>query len=67
VSHLEPGVPGSRQQPEQTAERRLTGWQRTLRWAAWLAFLGLAVWNSQRVAFSGLEWVALVAAVGISI
>jgi hypothetical protein len=27
----------------------------------------LAVWNSQRVAFSGIEWVALVAAVGISI
>jgi hypothetical protein len=67
VSTLEPGVPGSRQQPEQTAERRLTGWQRALRWAAWLTFLGLAVWKSQRVTFSGIEWLALAAAVGISI
>ncbi len=60
-------MPDSRQQPEQTVERRITGWQRALRWAAWLVFLGLAVWNSQRVTFSGLEWIALVAAVGISI
>jgi hypothetical protein len=59
VSTLEPGVPGSRQQPGQTAERRLTGWQRTHRWAAWLTFLGLAVWKSQRVTFSGIEWLAL--------
>jgi hypothetical protein len=32
-----------------------------------LAFLGLAVFNSQSVYFSGREWVALIAAVGISI
>jgi hypothetical protein len=32
-----------------------------------LAFLGLAVWTSHSVAFSGVEWIALAAAVGISI
>ncbi|MGE0219651.1 hypothetical protein [Mycolicibacterium sp.] len=53
--------------PGDTAERRLAGWQRALRWAAWLTFLGLAVWRSDRVSFSGLEWLALAAAVGISI
>jgi hypothetical protein len=50
-----------------TAERRVAGWQHALRWAAWLTFLGLAVWNSQSVSFSALEFVALAAAIGISI
>jgi hypothetical protein len=56
-----------RQQPEQTNERRITGWQRALRWVAWLTFLALAVWNSQSVYFSPLEWLALIVAIGISI
>jgi hypothetical protein len=34
---------------------------------AWLTFLGLAVYNSQSVYFSGKEWLALIAAIGISI
>jgi hypothetical protein len=34
---------------------------------AWLTFLGLAVYNTQSVYFSPLEWVALIAALGISI
>lgn len=38
-----------------------------LRWAAWLAFLGLAIWKSQSVSFSGLEFLALAVAIGISI
>ena len=33
----------------------------------WLAFLGMAVYNSQTVRFSGLEWLLLVAAIGFSI
>lgn len=53
--------------PEETSERRLTGWQRALRWIAWLTFLGPAIVNSQRTSFSGLEWLALAAAIGISI
>lgn len=57
----------ARQQPEDTVERRITWWQRALRWAAWLTFLGLAVYNSQSVYFSGKEWLALIAAIGISI
>jgi hypothetical protein len=60
------GLP-ARQQPLETAERRVAGWQRALRWVAWLTFLGLAVWNSQNVYFSPLEWLALAAAIGISI
>lgn len=56
-----------RQQPEETTERRITGWQRALRWVTWLTFLGLAVWNSQSVYFSPLEWLALIAAIGVSI
>lgn len=38
-----------------------------LGWIAWLTFLGLAVYNSQSVYFSGKEWLALIAAIGISI
>jgi hypothetical protein len=57
----------ARKQPEDTVERRLTWWQRALRWVAWLTFLGLAVYNSQSVYFSGKEWLALIAAIGISI
>jgi hypothetical protein len=67
VSSHEPGTSRARQQPEQTSERRLTSWQRAVRWVLWLTFLGLAVANSQRVQFSGLEWLALVAALGFSI
>ncbi len=57
----------ARQKPEDTVERRITWWQRALRWIAWLTFLGLAVYNSQSVYFSGTEWLALIAAIGISI
>jgi len=57
----------ARQKPEDTVERRITWWQRALRWIAWLTFLGLAVYNSQSVYFSPLEWLALIAAIGISI
>ena len=32
-----------------------------------MTFLGLAVWNSQNVSFSGTEFLALAAAIGISI
>jgi hypothetical protein len=53
--------------PEDTGERRVAGWQRALRWVAWLTFLGLAIKNSQSVYFSPLEWLALAAAIGISI
>jgi hypothetical protein len=53
--------------PTDTGERRVAGWQRALRWVAWLTFLGLAVKNSQSVYFSPLEWLALAAAIGISI
>jgi len=55
------------QQPLETAERRPAGWQRALRWVAWLAFLGLAIWKSQTVSFGGLEFLALALAIGISI
>jgi hypothetical protein len=53
--------------PEDTGERRVAGFQRALRWVTWLTFLGLAVWNLQSVYFSPLEWVALAAAIGVSI
>ena len=55
------------QQPPETAERRPAGWQRALRWVAWLAFLGVAIWKSQTVSFGGLEFLALALAIGISI
>jgi hypothetical protein len=57
----------ARQQPEDTVKRRITWWQRALRWVAWLTFLGLAVYNTQSVYFSPLEWLALIAAIGISV
>ncbi len=53
-----------------TAERRLTWWQRSLRWTSWLAFLAVAIWSSatsDSVYFSPLEWVALIAAITISV
>ena len=34
---------------------------------AWLTFLGLAIWNSQSVSFGPLEFVALFAAIAISV
>ena len=57
----------ARQRPEETAERLATWWQRALRWIAWLTFLGLAIWNSQRVSFGPLEFLALFAAIAISV
>ena len=43
------------------------GRPRALRWVAWLAFLGLAIWKSQTVSFGGLEFLALALTIGISI
>lgn len=57
----------ARQKPEDTVERRITWWQRALRWIAWLTFLGLAIVNPQSVSFSAPEWLALIAAIGLSI
>lgn len=57
----------ARQEPEHTGDQRVADWQRRLRWVAWLTFLGLAVYNSQSVYFSAPEWLALIAAIGISI
>lgn len=59
-----------RRRPERTAERRLTWWQRLLRWGSWLTFLAVAIWSSatsDSVYFSPLEWLTLVAAIGISV
>jgi hypothetical protein len=50
-----------------TAERRPAGWQRALRWAAWLTFRGLAIGKSQNVSFGGLEFLALAVAMCVSI
>ncbi|MFG1932772.1 hypothetical protein ACGFK1_19330 [Mycobacterium sp. NPDC048908] len=61
------GGRGASQRPDDTSERRITWWQRALRWIAWLTFLGLAVYNSQTASFSPLEWLALLAAIGISV
>lgn len=63
----EPGTSRSRRAPEKTGERRLAGWQRAVRWVLWLTFLGLAIWQSQSVTFSGPEWVVLIAAIAFSI
>jgi hypothetical protein len=67
VSTPEPGTSWSRQAPETTGERRLTGWQRAVRWVLWLTFLGVAIWKSQKVGFGALEFAALAAAVAFSI
>jgi hypothetical protein len=71
VTTPESGLQGdgrpSSQQPPETSERRVAGWQRALRWIAWLTFLGLAVWKSQSVSFSGTEFLALALAIGVSI
>lgn len=59
-----------RRRPEETAERRLTWWQRLVRWVSWSSFLGVAVWSSatsDSVYFSPLEWLTLITAIAISI
>ncbi|EUA11348.1 hypothetical protein I546_2815 [Mycobacterium kansasii 732] len=50
-----------------TPARRVAGWQRALRWVAWLTFLGLAIAHSDREFFGPLELVALATAIGISV
>lgn len=50
-----------------SGERRVAGWQRALRWVAWLAFLGIAVKNSDRPSFGALEFLALAIAIGVSV
>lgn len=50
-----------------SGERRVAGWQRVLRWVAWLAFLGIAVKNSDRPSFGALEFLALAIAIGVSV
>lgn len=52
---------------ETSAERRLAGWQRALRWISWLTFLGVAIANSDRPSFGGLEFLTLAVAIGVSI
>lgn len=47
--------------------RRLAGWQRALRCVAWLTFVGLAIAHSDRDSFGGVEFLALAAAIGVSI
>jgi len=47
--------------------RRIAGWQRALRWVAWLTFVGLAIAHSDRDSFGGVEFLALAAAIGVSI
>lgn len=55
------------QLPKATNERRPAWFQRALRWASWLTFLGLAIANSQQTSFGAVEFLALAVAVGISI
>lgn len=50
-----------------TPERRVAGWQRALRWVAWLTFLGLAILHSDRESFGPVELLALAAAIGVSV
>jgi hypothetical protein len=57
----------ARSRSEPTAERRPAGFQRALRWVAWLTFIGLTIANSGRSSFGPLEFLALAAAVGVSI
>lgn len=47
--------------------RRLAGWQRALRWAAWLTFVGLVIAHSDRDSFGALEFLALAVAIGVSV
>lgn len=53
--------------PRPSGDDRPAGWQRALRWIAWLTFLGLAIANSDQASFGGLEFLALAVAIGISI
>jgi hypothetical protein len=50
-----------------TAERRIAGWQRALRWVAWLTFLGVAVAHSGHASFGAVEILALGVAIGVSV
>jgi hypothetical protein len=52
---------------ESAPARRVAGWQRALRWLAWLAFVGLAIANSDRDSFGPVELLALAAAIGVSV
>jgi hypothetical protein len=47
--------------------RRVAGWQRALRWVAWLSFAGVAIAGSQRPSFGGVELLALAVAIAISV
>jgi hypothetical protein len=57
----------ARERAEKYAEQKLAGWQRKLIWAVWLAFLGLAALDSARDSFSGREFLAMFAAVGVTV
>src|SRR6185312_4279897 len=48
-------------------EQRVAGWQRALRWVAWLTFLGVAVVNSDRASLGALDFLTLAVAIGVSI
>ncbi|GAB7142526.1 hypothetical protein [Mycobacterium riyadhense] len=52
---------------DMTPEMRVAGWQRGLRWGAWLGFLGLAIAHSDRESFGPVELLALAAAIGVSV
>jgi hypothetical protein len=52
---------------ESTPARLVAGWQRTLRWLAWLTFVGVVIANSERSSFGPLEFLALAVAIGVSI
>lgn len=57
----------ARHKDDRSGEQRIAGWQRALRWVAWLTFLGLAAYHSDRVAFGGLEFLTLAIAIGVSV
>lgn len=63
----EPGGDQRKRAKERQGEQRIAGWQRALRWAAWLTFLGAAAYHSDRVSFGGLEFLTLFIAIGVSI
>lgn len=52
---------------DSTAERRIAGWQRALRWVAWLTFVGVVIAHSDRQSFGAVEFLALGVAIAISI